>query len=109
MFVSYAFTLDRVHQTIMMPEHGTLGKAIAGLFVSKFDPENPLSDDLYEQKVKDIRFLIDEKVQTNVWQRLFHKLLDAVEATYQTNLFLEDRMCLMLRIDPEIMMARNEA
>ena len=54
MFVSYAFTLDRVHQTIMMPEHGTLGKVIAGLFVDKFDTENPLPGDLYEQRVKDI-------------------------------------------------------
>lgn len=104
----FAFTLDRLQQTIMTPEHSVLGKSIATLFMDKFDVEKELSQDEYERQRNDIRNMIDETIQTNVWQRMFHKLLDAVDATYRTNFYLPNRKSLMLRINPEIMMARAE-
>jgi len=104
----FAFTLDRLQQTIMTPEHSVLGKAIATLFMDKFSVDGRLSLDEYERQRNAIRSMIDETVQTNVWQRMFHKLLDAVDATYRTNLYLPNRKSLMLRVNPEIMMARAE-
>jgi glutamate dehydrogenase len=104
----FAFTLDRLQQTIMTPEHSVLGKAISTLFMDKFNVDHRLPQDEYERRRNAIGSMIDETVQTNVWQRMFHKLLDAVDATYRTNLYLPNRKSLMLRINPEIMMARAE-
>jgi len=104
----FAFTLEKLQQTIMTPEHSTLGKEISNLFIDKFRVDNTISAEEYARRRDAIRKEIDETVQTNVWQRMFHKLLNAVDSTYRTNLNMPNRKSLTLRVDPEIMMARAE-
>lgn len=93
----YAFTLDRLHQVVMMPEHEKICFQISSLFEDRFNPENPLQGEEFEARVKAIKDEIDETVQTNIWQRLFWKYLDAVCQTYRTNMYVPDRMCLTMR------------
>jgi len=104
----HAFTLDRLRDNLCMEEHRGLSKQIADLFMAKFDPNNRLSKTEFNQRVEYIREQIDKNIQTNIWQRMFHKMVDAVEGTLRTNLHLKNRMCLMSRIDPELMMSKTE-
>jgi len=104
----YAFTLERLENTVMMPEHANLIDQISNLFLKKFALTNTLSKEDYEIEEQLIRTSIDKSVQTNVWQRMFHKMLDSVRATYRTNLHLPNRMSLTLRVDPSIMIAATE-
>merc|ERR1719510_788680 len=46
----FAFTLEKLQQTIMTPEHAPIGKGIADLFAARFNPDSPLSDDEYRQR-----------------------------------------------------------
>jgi len=104
----FAFTLDRLLDTVFMHEHAPLSHSIASLFECRFDLENPLQGDAYQAEVNRIDELITESVQTVVWQKLFYKMLDAVSMVYRTNLYVPSRMSLTSRIDPEIMFADSE-
>jgi len=104
----YAFTLERLEHTVMMPEHANLVHDIGQLFLNKFDVVNTSTAEQYKAEEQRIRTMIDKEVQTNVWQRLFHKMVDGVRATLRTNFHLPDRMSLTLRIDPSIMIASTE-
>jgi glutamate dehydrogenase len=75
---------------------------IAGLFLERFNPASPLSDEEFTRRSKEIRGKIDT-LQVETAKRLLTRMIDAVQATLRTNFFNEDRYALSMRLHPSIM------
>lgn len=82
--------------------------AVANLFLRRFDPEQPLSNnDLFEELDK-ISQSIKEEVEDLYATALLCKMLDIVKYTLKTNIYMNDRYALSLRLDPEIMFSNHD-
>lgn len=81
---------------------------IADLFADKFNPTNPLPLEEVTKRATALRAGIRQSVEDSTTVVLLDKMLEVVEGTYRTNLYMPDRYSLALRIDPKIMMAPGE-
>ncbi len=81
---------------------------IADLFMAKFDPAQPLATEEVGRRATEMRAAIRQCVEDTTTVVLLDKMLEVVESTYRTNLYMPDRYSLALRIDPKIMMAPGE-
>ncbi|MGY8753493.1 MAG: NAD-glutamate dehydrogenase domain-containing protein, partial [Phycisphaerales bacterium] len=80
-----------------------ISSEIADLLRQRFNPVNALSDSVYSEKRKALLETIDNTVDLEDTRTLFRKMIDAVDAVKRTNLFLEHRYALALRIDPSFL------
>ena len=97
----YAFNPTRLHS--LMTGNLEVAASIADLFHQRFDPDNLMSDDAYETARATIRETIENTVDLEDARTLFETMLRAVNAVKRTNLFLEDRYALSMRIDASIL------
>lgn len=84
----------------------TIGYAakIADLFLKRFDPKQPMSDEtLFQTSLDEIRNDIASNVQETYVKELLFKMTEIIEKTYKTNIFMKDRYALSMRLDPSIM------
>ncbi|HJN71040.1 MAG TPA: NAD-glutamate dehydrogenase, partial [Phycisphaerales bacterium] len=97
----YAFNPTRLHSLM----RGNLGVAtsIANLFHQRFNPDNLMSDDSYNTVRTELDETIENTVDLEDARTLFETMLQAVHAVKRTNLFLEDRYALSMRIDASIL------
>jgi glutamate dehydrogenase len=94
----YAFARDRIFR--LADRHIAQGRQIVDLFIDRFNPERPLDQVSYESRAQNIRAEINSEVDLEDARLLLERLLDAVDATLRTNIFLEERYALSMRIDP---------
>lgn len=94
----YAFARDRIYR--LVERHLAQSSAIAELFEARFDPDKPLDDAEFERRAAQILADMETEVDLEDARTLLARMLDAVRASLRTNLFLEDRYCLSIRIDP---------
>ena len=83
--------------------------AIAELFRNRFNPENPLSDEAYETQRTSLLEQIYNTVDLEDARTMFVKMIDAVDAVRLTNLYIEDRYALAMRIDPSLLTTDNRS
>ena len=77
---------------------------VAAFFIDKFDPKSgAMSAAEQERRADELRSSIDSSIVDRASNELLHKMVDCVLSTLRTNLFLEDRYALSLRLDPGIM------
>ena len=77
---------------------------IADLFLNRFDPKQPMKDEaIFQQSLHEIRDNITSNVQESYTKELLFKMIEIIEKTYKTNIFMEDRYALSFRLDPSIM------
>jgi len=77
---------------------------IADLFLERFDPQHPLMDDtVFRQRSQDLLDSIRSDLDDSVTIGLLSKMLDIVSHTLKTNVYMENRYALGLRLDPNIM------
>jgi glutamate dehydrogenase len=77
---------------------------IADLFLERFDPENPLTDEeVFQQRIDELKQEITSDVEDTVHVGLLHKMLDICKHTLKTNIYMQNRYALGFRVDPEIM------
>lgn len=78
---------------------------IADLFLDKFKPENPLGDasDEFQARVRDIRAAIDSDVEESSVTDVLYRMIDIVGHTLKTNVYMQNRYALSLRLDPRVM------
>ena len=82
--------------------------AIADLFIKKFNPsEGHMSAADLEAETSKMRAQIDDNVVDASAKALLNKMVDVVNHTFRTNLFLENRYALGFRLDPKIMGEAN--
>jgi len=97
----YAFNPTRLDT--LARENMPITVSIASLFSDRFNPDNPLSDSEYETRRDEILERIDNSVDLEDARTMFVKMLDAVNAVKRTNLFIENRYALAMRIDPSLL------
>lgn len=77
---------------------------IADLFLDRFNPENPLaSEEELNQRIEAIKLGIKSDVEDTVTVGVLHKMIDIVTHTLKTNIYMENRYSLGLRLDPRVM------
>lgn len=82
--------------------------AIADLFLDRFNPVNPLSNEDMEARIAEIRKTIEAEVEDTAACEILAKMFDVVRATLKTNVFMPNRYALGFRLDPAIMGDREE-
>ncbi|MDB4929155.1 MAG: Glu/Leu/Phe/Val dehydrogenase [Myxococcaceae bacterium] len=92
-----SFARDRV--LTLAIKHLALGVAVADLLHERFDPAGALSDEAYGLRAAALLDRIEHDVDGDDARRVLKTLLDAVGATLRTNLHLEKRYGLALRLE----------
>ena len=103
----YAFNPDRIEA--LARGNLDLTSAIADLFRARFDPGNPLSDEDFEQAVGELGDQVEARVDLEDARAILHHLLVVVTAVRRTNLYVEDRYALAMRIDPTILVTADRS
>jgi len=93
----YAFNPTRLD--VLTRENITIATAIGRLFHNRFNPASPMSDHDYQEQREKLLETIDNSVDLEDARTLLIKMIDAVHAVRKTNLFIEDRYALAMRID----------
>jgi len=105
---SFVFSKANILENVTGERSIAHATSIADLFMERFDPENPLSDNDLEIRSNEIRSTIDSSVEDSTSTEILHKMCDIVGHTLKTNLYLENRYSLGLRLDPKIMMDKDD-
>lgn len=82
--------------------------AIADLFLDRFNPSDPLSDDDYKTRCDALRKVIDTDVEDSVASTLLLKMMGIIDHTLKTNAYMSNRYSLAFRLNPEVMIAESE-
>jgi glutamate dehydrogenase len=92
-----SFARDRVLGLAI--KHLALSVAVSDLLHDRFNPVSAMSDETYELRAGALRDQIEHDVDGDDARRVLKTLLDAVGATLRTNLHLEKRYGLALRLE----------
>jgi len=99
----FIFSKANILEIITEPSGMKYAERIASLFLEKFEPSNPISSEAFSTKFKDISSEIQQGIEDKVEKQLLLKMLDIVDHTLKTNVYLPDRYSLGLRLDPKLM------
>ncbi len=97
----YAFNPTRLNT--LARENIEITVSISDLYRKRFNPANPLPTAEYESQRDSLLERIDNTVDLEDARIMFVKMLDAVNAIRRTNLYIEDRYALAMRIDPSLL------
>ena len=105
-----AYSKANILDTVTSKKHIALSSSIADMFIKKFDPS---TGKLGVEELSDMASSVRERIDAEVVDRsaitMLKKMVNVVESTMRTNLFLEDRYALSLRLDPSIMHSEEAA
>lgn len=97
----WAFTSERVRRLAV--ENLALANAVCDLFLDRFQPDHPLSEELFSDRSADLRNRIEDDVDLEDARIVLHTMLNAVTATYRTNIYIRGRYALSMRLDPTLL------
>ena len=97
----YAFNPTRLNALARKNIEITI--SIAELFRNRFNPASPLSDEVYAKQRDALLEQVNTTVDLEDARTMFVKMIDAVDAVRLTNLFIEDRYALAMRINPSLL------
>jgi glutamate dehydrogenase len=100
-----AFSNTNIYNTISNPRFIGHAAAVADLFLDRFRPDDPLLEQDFEQRCQAICNAIDSDVEDTVATEVLLKMVDMVQHTLKTNVYMPDRYALSLRLDPACMAA----
>lgn len=94
----YAFNPDRILR--LAERNLPIALMIANLYIDRFDIRKPLSDTEFEQRSAKIRHEITENVDLEDARTVLLKMREAIHAVLRTNICIEGRYGLAMRLDP---------
>ncbi len=97
----YAYTSERIRRLAV--ENIELTTTLCDLFLDRFHPDHPLDDRDFEQRGDILLADIDAEVDLEDARVVLHAMLDAVVATFRTNIYVEQRYALSMRLDPALL------
>lgn len=97
----YAFNPDRIGR--LAERNLTHAASIATLLLDRFNPDQPLDDATFAARSEQLTRDISSGVDLEDARIVLLKMLDAVHAVLRTNVHLEERYGLAMRIDPSLM------
>jgi glutamate dehydrogenase len=104
---AYAFNPNRLNTLVQC--NIEISSDIADLLRQRFNPVGALTDSAYEEKRDAILDRIENTVDLEDTRTLLRKMIDAVDSVRRTNLFIEDRYALALRIDADFLTTENRS
>jgi glutamate dehydrogenase len=99
----YAFSRSNIFETIMKDRYIRYASDIAELFLDRFNPNDPIRDDEFSMRKEKLLKQIGSDVEDSLAKELLAKMLDIVSHTFRTNVYLQNRYALGLRLDPRVM------
>lgn len=105
---SFIFSKANIIDTVTKERNIVHAASIADLFLSRFNPSNPLSDHLFEKKAEEVAAFINGNVEDTHAAEMLHKMINIATNTLKTNIFLENRYALGLRLNPKVMAIEGE-
>lgn len=98
------YSRANILETVTKERYIDIADYIADLFVERFNPvTTPMSQADFDNRCEELRQIIEKDVEDAVAKACLCKMIDVVEYTLKTNLFMEDRYSLGLRLDPRVM------
>ncbi|MBT8485916.1 MAG: NAD-glutamate dehydrogenase, partial [Phycisphaerae bacterium] len=94
----YAFSQSRT--ATLVERNLEPATRIADLYLARFDPSGPLDDAELDRRSEELQTHIDNDVDLEDARTILRKMLRAVAAVRRTNVYLEGRYALGMRIDP---------
>ncbi len=104
---AYAFNPTRMDT--LTRDNIEIASEIADVFRQRFNPVSALSDSEYDARRNTLLETIDNTVDLEDARTIFLKMLDAVHAVRRTNLFIEDRYALSMRIDASLLTTEDRS
>jgi glutamate dehydrogenase len=104
----WAFTRTHMSQWLETPRYGRHAMAIAQLFIDRFNPDAPLSNEEFTKRADSLCEKFRRDVELTELQVLLCKMVDAVRSTLRTNLYVPKRYALSMRLSPELLMTAEE-
>ena len=98
-----AYSKANIYDTVTSRRFIGHASEIADLFLRRFNPDGPLSDEEYSQQKESIVKHIETDVEDTIATDLLQKMMAIVDSTLKTNVYLPDRYALSIRLDPKIM------
>ncbi len=103
----YAYNPDRLVQMVCRNIEPAI--AIADLFLDRFNPNAPLDDEEFERGCAAIKNDINAEVDLEDARAMLKKMLTAVRAVYRTNVYIDHRYALSMRLDPHFLKTDDRA
>jgi glutamate dehydrogenase len=97
------YSKANIVETVTKERYIDIAAKIADLFLERFDPEHPLSDQDLATRRAELTKVIDTDVEDTIASGLLLKMMDVIEQTLKTNIYMENRYALGLRLNPAIM------
>lgn len=95
----FAFSRNHIYDLVTKKRYIRISAEIADLFLDRFHPTNNSSDDDFLNRKEIIVKDVEENVEDTIAKDLFMKMIDIVEHTLKTNIYLENRYALGIRLD----------
>lgn len=103
-----AYSKANILASVTTERYIPFASSIADLFLDRFNPANPLSDDELSRRSQELRKRIENDVEDRAATDLLCKMIDIVGHTLKTNAYSPGRYALGLRLNPAVMEAENE-
>jgi glutamate dehydrogenase len=102
----YVFARDRVLQ--LAERYIDVAEALADVFLARFDPEQPLDDEAFAHRAAQLKEEIDRSIDPEDARRVMATIIEIMRSTMKTNVHLDERYALSLRLDPALMMRADQ-
>lgn len=99
----FAYSMGNIFDTMTNERYIKYSASIAQLFLDKFNPDKIVERSTIEENCSKIAATICDEVEDTVAKELLLKMVDIVNHTLKTNVYVENRYSLGLRLDPRIM------
>lgn len=100
---SYAFSMGNIYDIITSERYINYAEVIAELFLNKFHPNASKNVFVLQEQQDVIVKKLNDEVEDTVAKELLLKMVDVVNHCLKTNVYVENRYSLGLRLDPRIM------
>jgi glutamate dehydrogenase len=98
----YLYSRSQIKE--ILQRHLALSTKLVGLFLSRFDPKQPMADAEYEIAARGLARELEESVDDDLAGTVLATVLEAIGATLKTNYFVPGRYALALRLSPALIM-----
>jgi glutamate dehydrogenase len=97
------YSKANIFETVTKERYIDIAAKIADLFLDRFNPRRPLSDQDLTARFAELAKVIDTDVEDTIASGLLHKMMDVIKHTLKTNIYMQNRYALGLRLNPAIM------
>jgi glutamate dehydrogenase len=100
-----SFSKANIMEALTKPRVIGHAAKIADLFLDRFDPtkKEKMSSEELQSRVGALRSAIESDIEDSMTIELLNKMLEIVQMTMKTNIYMQNRYALGLRLDPRVM------